>query len=182
LSISKKPPIWVVVKTNPRAELKVNQRLLDLGYTTFYPMQTVLKVWSDRKKKVKQALIPSTLFVQTEAENINDIYPTQGVSSILKFLGKPAVVKDVEIENLKILLNSEEQASIETTERYTKGDLVKVCKGPFEGLTANILKHPTNFRLVIEIESLGSGFIINVPKSFIQTIKKPTHSVGIAAV
>ena len=51
--------------------------------------------------------------------------------------------------------------------------MIEVLKGPFQGLIANVLEDNTRFRLIIEIESLGSGFVINVPKSYVQKrIKK----------
>ena len=161
-------PSWFVVKTNPRAEVKVNLRLIDAGFTTFLPTHTVIKAWSDRKKKIKQVLIPSTLFVQANSIDLKEVYPIRGVHNILKFLGKPAIVKDHEIEILKILIENVEAQQISTIYNYKKGELIEVLKGPFQGLIANVLEDNTRFRLIIEIESLGSGFVINVPKSYVK--------------
>ena len=163
---------WVVVKTNPRAEKKVNERLTEAGFTTFLPLITVLKVWSDRKKKVEQPLIPSTLFVYTTSKLVKDVYCVIGVHSILKFLGKPAIVQGHEIKNLQILLNQKEAGSVEVVDRYKKGELVNVVRGPFQGLIANVMTTSSNFRLIVEIESLGSGFVVNVPKSYVEKCTK----------
>ena len=159
---------WMVIKTNPRAEKKVNERLIKAGFTTFLPLITHVKQWSDRKKKVVLPLIPSTLFVYTTSDLLNNVYAVNGVHSVLKFLGKPAVVQKFEIENIKILLNQKEESEIEIIQRYKKGELVKVVKGPFEGLVANVVESNSNFRLVVEIESVDSGFAVNVPKSFVE--------------
>ena len=159
---------WVVVKTSPRAEKKVDERLVKAGFTTYLPLLTTLKVWSDRKKKVTVPLIPSTLFVRTTPKLLNTVYTINGVHSILKFLGKPAIVQDYEIENLQILLNQKTESDFERVDRYQKGELVQVVGGPFQGLVANVLKSGSSFRLVVEIESLGSGFVVNVPKSCVE--------------
>ena len=90
-----------------------------------------------------------------------------GVHSILKFLGKPAIVHDYEIRNLQILLNQKTETDLEPIDRYKKGELVQVIKGPFEGLIANVMQTASNFRLVVAVESLGSGFVVNVPKSYV---------------
>ena len=158
---------WIVVKTKSRAEKKVNERLLDNGFNSFLPTTTTLKVWSDRKKKVTSPLIASTLFVQTDAKSINAIYSIQGVHSILKHIGKPAIVKDVEIENLKILHGNAENIQVKTAQKFEKGDLVTVTNGPFQGLLANIVQDKSNFRLLVEIDSVGLQFIVDVPKSFV---------------
>jgi len=159
---------WFVIKTNPRAETKVNQRLLDNGFITFFPTYTVIKIWSDRKKKVKQALISSTIFVQTTLSNLKDVYTIQGVHSILKFMGKPAIVKENEIDVLKLLSDNWNKEGITPLTNYRKGELIEVLSGPFEGRIANVLLDKSKFRLIIEIESLGSGFEIDVPKSFVK--------------
>ena len=168
MKLKELPLFWFVVKTNPKAELKVKQRLIDAGLSTFLPTITVIKIWSDRKKKTQQVLIPSTLFVQANANQLNDVYPIQGVHSILKFLGKPAVVKDHEINTLKILTENGETDVVSPVSNYKKGELVEVCNGPFNGLIAHVLQDKSKFRLIVEIESLGSGFEVNVPKSFVQ--------------
>lgn len=159
---------WMVVKTNPRAEKKVDERLVNAGFTTFLPLVTTLKIWSDRKKKVEHPLIPSTLFICTFPELLKDVYSVNGVHSILKFLGEPAIVQEYEIENLRILLNQKDESDIKPVDQYQKGEMVKVLRGPFQGLIANIMKTASSFRLVVEIESLGSGFVVNVPKSYVQ--------------
>jgi transcription antitermination factor NusG len=158
---------WIVVKTNPRAEKKVDERLVQAGFLTYLPLLTTIKVWSDRKKKVTLPLIPSTLFVKTTPKMMTDVYAIHGVHSILKFLGKPAVVNDFEINNLKILLNQKTETDLEPIDRYKKGELVQVIRGPFEGLIANVMTASSNFRLVVAVESLGSGFVVNVPKSYV---------------
>ena len=159
---------WMVVKTNPRAEKKVNERLINAGFTTFLPLVSTLKVWSDRKKKVEQPLISSTLFIFTSPEQLKKVYGINGVHSILKYLNKPAIVKDYEIENLRILINLKEEGEFESGGRYSKGGLVKVMRGPFQGLIANVMKTASSYRLVVEIESLGSCFLVNVSKNNVQ--------------
>ena len=43
---------WYAIYTNSRAEKKVHQNLLLEGYSSFLPLKTTLRQWSDRKKKV----------------------------------------------------------------------------------------------------------------------------------
>ena len=53
---------WTAFYTKPRNEKKVSERLLGSGFEIYCPVRTVLKQWSDRKKKIKEVLFTSYLF------------------------------------------------------------------------------------------------------------------------
>ena len=57
---------WLVVYTKPKNEQKVPAELERLGIENYCPMLTFLEQNSDSKKKVKQPLIPSYVFVRIE--------------------------------------------------------------------------------------------------------------------
>ena len=159
---------WYVVKTTVRSEKKVLERLLEAGFEAYLPLVITMKIWSDRKKKVTVPLIASTLFVKTSPENLRNVYPHQGVSSVLTFEGKPAIVRDFEINNLRILLEEDSLTNLETTTKLTKGETVQVIRGPFQGLIGTAVQTNDRFRLVVELQSLGTGFVMNIPKSFVR--------------
>ncbi|MEN9304723.1 MAG: hypothetical protein RL264_3152 [Bacteroidota bacterium] len=162
---------WFVVKTASKSEKKVNERLIHGGFITFLPMYESIRVWSDRKKKIFVPLIPSTLFVNCSFNEINKIYTFQGVVGVLRFLNKPAIVKDWEIQNLKILLNELNGHSIETAnEIYEPGDFVEVVRGPLKGLYGVSVNIQGKHRLVIRIESISIAYLVSVPFSFVRKI------------
>lgn len=94
---------WYVVKTKQNAEKRVQERLETTGFTVFLPLYQTIRQWSDRKKKIKTPLIPSHLFVYCSATELRTIYATQGIVSVLSEFGKPAVVSEHEINNLRIV-------------------------------------------------------------------------------
>ena len=49
---------WYVIKTLSRAEKKTAERMTAEGYKVYLPLQTTIKQWSDRKKKIEIPLIP----------------------------------------------------------------------------------------------------------------------------
>jgi len=163
---------WYVVKTNVRSEKKVNERLIQAGFETYLPLQQTIKIWSDRKKKVEVPLIASTLFVYTTAQALTRIYPITGVSSILMYLKKPAIVHDYEINNLRILLQQDVMNASEQKLELLQGETVQVTRGPFQGLIATAINTGQKFRVVVELESLGTSFSVNVPKSYVRKINR----------
>jgi len=161
---------WYVIKTNSRAEKKVEERLQMLGFEVFLPLQTSIKQWSDRKKKVSTPLISSTLFIHSSESDLKLIYNTPGFHSVLHYQSKPAVVRDFEINNLRIILQPDAENQFEETTSIETGDLVEVIKGPFQGLIATSIEVNRNHKLIVEIESLGQKFVVHVSKSFVKKL------------
>jgi transcription antitermination factor NusG len=164
---------WYVLKTKSNAELKLLERLQALGMVVFMPTYSTMRIWSDRKKKVSLPLIPSTLFVQCRAIELNQLYAVPGVAGILRYLGKPALVKDWEIENLRILINELNGQHIEVAnEHFVPGDHVRVVRGPFKGLFGTSLECDGKHRIHITIDSIGAAFTVSVPRSFVKKINE----------
>jgi transcription antitermination factor NusG len=161
---------WFAVYTKPRAEKKVYDRIIESGIETYLPLITTIRIWSDRKKKVTSPLISSIIFVRIEELKLNELYKIQGITGILKYLKKPAKIKEFEIENLKILLNDSENISTIENESFEKGDNVRVVKGPFLGLIAECFEIKGKHRIIVNIKSTNNVFEVNVPISFIEKI------------
>ena len=140
-------------------------------YESFLPLVTTVRQWSDRKKKVQSPLIPGYLFVKTDKKKLKNILPIYGIKNVLKYLGKPAVIKDYEIENLKILLEDSSKFNIIQYNNLKKGDSVIVEKGVFSGLVAECIKFNGKHRLIVRIEALANIIEVNIPLSYIKKMK-----------
>ena len=92
--------------------------------------------------------------------------------NVLKHLGKPAKIRAVEIENLRILTGTAENHEISNCVNVLSGDSVEVINGPFMGLIATCIREGKNHRVVVKIDSLGSCFNVNIPLSFLRKIEK----------
>jgi transcription antitermination factor NusG len=57
---------WFVVYTRPQQELKVAEQLSAMGITNYCPTITLVKQYSDRKKKVSKPLLSSYVMVELE--------------------------------------------------------------------------------------------------------------------
>ena len=162
---------WYAIFTKSRSEKKVYERFQDNDIEAFLPIVKTVKQWSDRKKTVYLPLIPSYVFVKMDEKYLYDTLKIPGAVGVLKHLRKPAIVREVEIENLRILSNSKEKIETSSDIQLIKGDAVEVTKGPFMGLIAVCEKSGNNYRVVVKIDSLGSGFNVNIPLSFLRKIK-----------
>ena len=164
---------WYAIRTHSRAEKKVYERLNNLGYEAFLPLLISIKQWSDRKKKVKEPLIKSFVFVKTSNDKFSEILTLSGVVNILKYLGKPAIVREVEIDNLKIIVGNSENIKIINPINLLEGETIEVIKGPFEGLFATYINKAGKYRVIVKIEALQSFIEVNLP---LNNIKKVANS------
>ena len=117
------PIKWFVLFTKPRHELKVLERLISFGIDAYTPTKIVTRQWSDRKKKMTIALLPSMVLVNLEDKDPNVVFDIPGVVRYLFDHGKRAVVSNAEVVSMQCFQNN----TLQINENKLKiGDTVKV--------------------------------------------------------
>lgn len=144
---------WYVVYTKPKWEKKVAERLNEIGVVTYCPLITKISQWSDRKKIVSVPLFNSYIFVQTAEKERNKIFEVTGAIRYLFWLGKPAIVRDSEIEEIQKWLSAPAAYEV-SIDKWKKGDKVILESGPFITQSAVIQEVKQNHYILI-LESLG---------------------------
>lgn len=162
---------WFVVKTLSRHEKKVAKQLEELNYNVYLPLLKTIKIWSDRKKKVEVPLISSVLFVQNTEVNKEIIYSIPGFHSILRLNGKIGKVRTSEIEQLKIITGEMEVLQEVEDVRLFPGDEIEIIGGPLRGYFAKAIEELNAYKVLIQIEALGCGYSVNIPKNQVCKIK-----------
>ena len=150
---------WYVLYTKPRQEKKVTDTLNAIGIEAYCPLVTVVKQWSDRKKKVQIPLINSYVFVNIEEHHREAVFKVSGIVRYLFWLGKPAVVRAIEIEALQKSLEGV-IASFEVS-AIQKDTIYKIPEGPFqgfEGIVKNV--NATTIQLLL----VDLGFFITLTR------------------
>ncbi|MDI5887466.1 MULTISPECIES: UpxY family transcription antiterminator [Flavobacterium] len=144
---------WYVVYTKPKWEKKVAEQLRDKGVECYCPLITQVRQWSDRKKKVEVPLFNSYVFVQLPDSERNAVFQSVGVVRYLFWLGKPAIVRDEEINIIKKWLDPSKGNDISVLS-FQIGDSIQLDSGPFSNQKA-IVQEVTNTHYVLVLESLG---------------------------
>ena len=143
---------WFVVYTQPQQELKVASQLSALGITNYCPTITLVKQYSDRKKKVIKPLLSSYVMVQLEEKERQKVFACNGIVRYLFFLGKPAVVSASDVTLMQDHLNGVYNDSKVTT--LSVGDSHKITQGPFSGVLGKVVE-TNNTKVKLELGSLG---------------------------
>ncbi|KIA99841.1 MULTISPECIES: UpxY family transcription antiterminator [unclassified Flavobacterium] len=144
---------WYVVYTKPKWEKKVADQLNKIGITCYCPLITQIRQWSDRKKKIEVPLFNSYVFVQLKDLDRNLVFQTPGVIRYLFWLGKPAIVRDEEINVIKNSLSSPIISEVSLVP-FKIGDKIKLDSGVFSNQDA-IVQEISNTHYILVLESLG---------------------------
>jgi len=144
---------WYVVYTRPRWEKKVAGNLLAKGIEHYCPLNKVMKQWSDRKKIVLEPLFKGYIFVKLHDAVKWDIKNIDGILNFVYWLGKPAVVKEEEIDTIRKFL--QEFSGVEVIDRQLNVNSKVLIK---QGVLMNyhgIIVEITGNRVKVNIESMG---------------------------
>ena len=126
---------WYVLYVKSQTEKKTATALERMGIEVYCPTKTEVRQWSDRKKKVKVPLFKSYVFVRLEEGERQQVFAVPGVVRYLFWLGKPAVVRDEELETVRTWLADEQVADVEVRQ-FNPGDRVQIKSGVFRGQEA----------------------------------------------
>ena len=143
---------WFVVYTRPQQELKVATQLSTMGITNYCPTITLVKQYSDRKKKVTKPLLSSYVMVELGEKERNKVFACSGIVRYLFFLGKPAVIPASDINLMQNHLNGVYNDSKVTT--LSVGDSHTITEGSFSGVLGKVVE-TNNTKVKLELASLG---------------------------
>ena len=95
---------WYVVYTLPRWEKKVASLLSEKGIDHYCPLNKVNRQWSDRRKTVLEPLFKGYVFVHVPDKDKWAVREVKGILNYVHWQGKPAVVRDDEMETIRKFL------------------------------------------------------------------------------
>lgn len=153
---------WLVFYTKSRHDMRVCEYLQHRGYEIFLPMQSTVRQWSDRKKKVRVPLFRSYIFVHDLECRIPEILQTPGIAWNVRYNNKPAVLRDKEIETIKRFLATGLFVETGTDPLLQVGEDAEVIDGPLKGVRGKILDSSAGEKFSVTLEVLGNSMIVRL--------------------
>ena len=97
---------WYAVHTRARNERVVSLRLTQQGVTTFLPITTEVRLWSDRKKRIELPLFSCYVFARLNGapEERLAMYRTDGIFGIVGVRGEGTAIPDEQIDAIRTLV------------------------------------------------------------------------------
>ncbi len=158
---------WYALYTKPRWEKKIDARLLQKGIDSWCPLQKVERQWSDRKKIIEDPLFKSYVFVRIDVSERSNVLMTDGVLNFVYYLGKPAIIKDEEVNNIKMYLAEKDaRISIISEDGFQQGDKIRVNFGVFMDKEGTVLRG-TKKKVYVQLQSLGQVMVVEFPAEYL---------------
>lgn len=104
---------WYVVYTKPRHEKKVADLLKKKKLKSYFPRYNHVDEWQERRRTINVPLFSSMVFVYASEQDHPTIKQVDGVSNILFWLHKPAVIKPHEISSIRNFLERNTNVQLE---------------------------------------------------------------------
>ncbi len=144
---------WYALYTKPRSEKKATERLTINGFEVYCPLIKTVRQWSDRKKKVQLPMFPGYVFAHVTEIERTQVLMDAGVLNFVYWLGKPAIIRESEIEAIREISENGIEVQI-NSDVFEKGQLVKIPEGPFKGMTGMVDKLDKK-KVMVLVEQLG---------------------------
>jgi len=160
---------WYAVYTHAKWEKKVASFLTRKNIENYCPLNRVVRQWSDRKKIVDEPLFTCYVFVRISNKEHVSVLQTEGVINYVSWQGKPAVIRDIEIELIKKFLLDHCNVRLEKI-KVQVNDTVQVKCGLLmeqEGRVIEVLGKTIR----VSLPSLGYMMLANIPKSYVEVVK-----------
>ena len=155
LKINADKTSWYVLYTAPRAEKKVRDRIDALGVECWLPLHRAPRVWSDRVKIVELPLFNSYLFVRCTDPVLRNLTRVYGVARIVYYNGKPAVVRQREINAIQEFLDQAAEHAL------CPGEEVEILCGAMKHISGKVKRVKKN-HLFLYLEQLGATVCVRL--------------------
>ena len=163
--------LWYAIYVRSRHEKNVHSTLLNKDIESSLPLKTVIRQWSDRKKKVEVPLFRGYVFIRIDIRKDKfNILKTDGV---VKFIGigkNPSRIPDEQIHWVHMIV--EKSDTVKNEKEIPIGQKVSVIAGPLKGLEGIVTRDRNQSRLVIVIESILNAVSVEISPDYLEKIKK----------
>lgn len=153
---------WLVIYTRARWEKSIYEVMCQQGIECYCPLRTVYSQWADRKKKVELPVFSSYLFVRVNQAQQGKVLNIAGVLNYINYMGRPAVVRDRVIEDLKLYLENYKDAEMVNLANFSIGDQIRIKSGVMEDTSGTVIRIDGKYVLML-VDSIDCVLVTKVP-------------------
>lgn len=170
---SRDEKFWHALYVRSRSEKKVLSQLEEMGIQAYLPLITVVKQWSDRRKKVEEPLFKSYVFVHSNSKQYIPILNVYGVVKFVTFEKEAVVVPENQILAIKKFVRDYERGEefkMRNDEELKVGQMVRIINGPMKGLTGRLDTICNKRHLIVYIDVVGQCIPVHIPRAKLEPV------------
>lgn len=176
---------WYVLRATYGREKQACDYMKAHGIRVFHPTQTVHRKEEGKIKAYEESCIPNIFFAFGTKETIESFVYDNTRLSYLRFysrccrsegrcLREPLIIPTRQMEDfIHICSQRMEQDVIVTTrtvQQFANGQMVRVVKGPFEGVEGRIARYKRQQRVAVVIEGVATVITAYVPTAYVEPL------------
>lgn len=155
-------------------EKQVDAFLRGRGIRSYLPLVTRMRQWHDRKKKLHQPLFPGYVFARVSPRSLEAVLAAPGVATVVRMAGRPVAIAEADIENIARFARALTAAGAEPARATLEvGQRARIVAGAFEGVRGVVVARRGDARVLVGLESLGTGFSVDVPVCSLELLDGP---------
>lgn len=153
---------WYAVQTRARHERVVVQRFRDKGLTTFLPLVTAVRRWSDRWKSLELPVFSCYVFVKIKNTN-EDRLRVLCTDSVFDFVGLPrhgTPIPDEQIDTVRKIV--EERVNWRSYPFLKIGQRVRIRSGALNGVEGILVSRNGERSVVVSVDAIHRSLSVCV--------------------
>jgi transcriptional antiterminator NusG len=153
---------WYALLTRARHEKVVAQRLRDIGVTSFLPVMSELRKWSDRKKLVELPLFSCYVFAKLRPTNEGRLKALRidGVYSLVGTRGEGTAIPEEQMDAIRRIAH--ERLAWQAHPFLRIGQRVRIRSGALDGLEGILVSRSGESALVVSVDAIQRSLSVRI--------------------
>ena len=154
---------WYAIYTKPKGELKAKSFFEQNGLESFVPFKKTIEKKAKKLVCKQQVLISGLAFFKMEELNFELVNRNPFTKSVVRSLGKPALISQAEIDAMRNYLCPKSEGET----NYDPGALIAIESGVFSGSKAEVIEQRGDY-VWVTLASLGLKLCIDLTSNKVE--------------
>jgi transcription antitermination factor NusG len=153
---------WYALLTRARHEKIVAQRLREVGVTSFLPVITELRKWSDRKKLVEFPLFSCYVFAKLSPTNEGRLKALR-IDGVYSLVGARAEGTPIPEEQIDAIRRIAEERLVWHSHPFLKvGQRVRIRSGALDGVEGILVARSGESTLIVSVDAIQRSLAVRI--------------------
>ena len=160
---------WFAIYTKYKREKIVHKELTAKGIESYLPLQTVIRHYTRKRKKVELPLISCYLFVKIAKPSYVPVLEVEDVVKFVRFSKNMIAIPEKEIQLLKQIMG-EGIPIVAEKKAFRKGDQVEIMGGNLTGLKGILVGEHGEKEMIIDLDTMGYSLRMQIDAKLLKKV------------
>jgi len=153
---------WIVVRTKPRCEKKVQSFCDVRGITHYLPLRRSVRRYQNRVREFRVPIFSGYVFCQVSYADLGNVNECQHVAHILRPDELMELQLISELRSVQIFEEAMLEGDLTVRPEIEEGASVIIKSGPMAGLNGIVTRWKNKVRLTVNVEMVGQSVSLEI--------------------